>query len=855
VTPATAAPPVPRTDRRPAAPAPPLLEVRGLRKSFGALDVLDDVSLRVDAGQIVALVGDNGAGKSTLAKCVARTVRADAGQVLIRGEPLGPHHDDAIEAGVGVVWQDLSLCDNLDTVANLFLGRERRRFLLSRADMHRETRRALDRLGIDIPDLTRPVAALSGGQRQAIAVARALDADPDVLILDEPTAALGRNETHQVLHLARQLRARGTAILLITHQLDQVFDHSDRIVVLRQGRVAADVVPLEVHPDDVVALQSGIEIDSTASRQLRRLGSLVEQISEVEPTASLPLVVSAMAAAIGQEALCVHLLDGARAGAATTGATAAGGALGGEAAAGGGAHRGAVLRRSAAVAVPSPLLAVTDALPLGHGGGPVGLAAASGRVVVSEDVAADPAWAALAGAAAAAGIRSSWAAPIIGATGVLGTISGYGETVGRPRADQLELITLYAGHAAASIERERLFAESRRRNRVLEAIRAVLEVLAGPEQVRTGLDPALDVLCDVLAADAATLRVADGDADRAEPVTRAEVAQGSPGTDRDGLRRRADEVLGTTASRTTPVATGGAVLAVPFDAPGRPAALAVRWADAALAEGAAEVLGDVVRSLSLALERAELERAQQETEALRRTQRLQRAFLSRLSHELRTPLTAIHGCVDTLRQPDVEWPRAEQERFLGTIAAESDRMRRLVADLLDASAIDAGIFRVHPDWCDLALVLDASVTCAAGADAGRVAVSVDPSIGPVWADHDRLEQVFVNLVENALRHTPPSTRVRVDAAPGDGGRTVEIRVRDDGPGIDTAIAATLFEPHATARPSGGHGLGLTIARGIALAHGGMLVLDTDDDEGAAAGASFVVSLPADDPAHPQDATA
>ncbi len=836
MTPATAAPPVPRTDGRAAAPPPPLLEVRGLRKSFGALDVLDDVSLRVDAGQIVALVGDNGAGKSTLAKCVARTVRPDAGQVLIRGEPLGPHHDDAIEAGIGVVWQDLSLCDNLDTVANLFLGRERRRFLLPRADMHREARRALDRLGIDIPDLTRPVAALSGGQRQAIAVARALDADPDVLILDEPTAALGRNETRQVLHLARQLRARGTAILLITHQLDQVFEHSDRIVVLRQGRVAADVVPLEVHPDDVVALQSGIEIDSTASRQLRRLGSLVEQISEVEPTASLPLVVSAMAAAIGQEALCVHLLDGARTGS------------GGE-----------VLRRSAAVAVPPPLLAVTDALPLGRGGGPVGLAAASGRVVVSEDVAADPAWAALAGAAAAAGIRSSWAAPITGATGVLGTISGYGETVGRPRADQLELITLYAGHAAASIERERLFAESRRRNRVLEAIRSVLEVLAGPEQVRTGLDPALDVLCDVLAADAATLRVVHDDADGAPPLTRAEVARAGGEVDRNGLRRLADEVLGTTASRTTSVATGGAVLAVPFDAPGRPAALAVRWPDAALAEGAAEVLGDVVRSLSLALERAELERAQQETEALRRTQRLQRAFLSRLSHELRTPLTAIHGCVDTLRQPDVEWPRTEQERFLGTIAAESDRMRRLVAGLLDASAIDAGIFRVHPDWCDLALVLDASVTCAAGADAGRVAVSVDPSIGPVWADHDRLEQVFVNLVENALRHTPPGTRVRVDATPGDGGHTVEIRVCDDGPGIDAAIAATLFEPHATAHPGGGHGLGLTISRGIALAHGGTLVLDRGADDGAGTGAgtgaSFVVSLPAGDPARPPDMSA
>jgi signal transduction histidine kinase/ABC-type branched-subunit amino acid transport system ATPase component len=813
-------------DATPPAPAPPLLDVRGLHKRFGALQVLEDTSLRVDAGQIVALVGDNGAGKSTLAKCIARTVRADAGQVLIRGEVLGPHHDDAIRAGVGVVWQDLSLCDNLDTVANLFLGRERRRVLLSSADMHREARLALDRLGIAVADLTRPVATLSGGQRQAIAVARALDADPALLILDEPTASLGRTETLQVLRLVRELRAGGTAVLLITHQLDQVFELADRIVVLRQGRVAADVTPLEVHPDDVVAMQSGIEIDSTASRQLRRLGSLVEQISEVEPTASLPLVVSAMAAAIGQESLCVHLLDGAGAGAGR-----------------------AVLRRSAAVALPSPLLAVTDALPLGPAGGPVGLAAARGTVVVSEDVRADPAWAPLAGAAAAAGVQSSWAAPIIGATGVLGTISGYGATAGRPRGDQLELITLYAGHAATSIERERLFAESRRRNRVLEAIRSVLEVLAGPEQVRTGLDPALDALCDVLTADGATLRVMDGETGSgagAGPVTRAAVSRPGAGRFLDRLDALADQVLGQTGSRATTV-DGGAVMAVPFGAPGGPASLAVCWADEDEAEGAAEVLGDVVRSLSLALERAELERAHQETEALRRSQRLQRAFLSRLSHELRTPLTAIHGCVDTLRQPDVEWPRVEQDRFLGTIATESDRMRRLVADLLDASAIDAGIFRVHPDWCDLALVLDASVTCAAGAAADRVEVTVDPTLGPVWADHHRLEQVFVNLVENALRHTPPDARVRVAAAPSpatSAARTVDIRVSDDGTGVAPDIAATLFEPHTTGRRTGGHGLGLTIARGIAVAHGGSLVLDGT----AAGGATFVVSLPADDPA-------
>ena len=792
---------------------PRLLDVRGLHKRFGALQVLDDASLHVDAGQIVALVGDNGAGKSTLAKCIARTIRPDGGQVLVRGQVLGPHHDDATRAGVGVVWQDLSLCENLDSTANLYLGRERGRVLLSGADMHRGARAALDRLGIAVPDLSRPVATLSGGQRQAITVARALATDPPLLILDEPTAALGRAETLQVLRLVRELRARGTAVLLITHQLDQVFELADRIVVLRQGRVVADVTPLEVHPDDVVAMQSGIEIDSTASRQLRRLGSLVEQISEADPTASLPLVVSAMAAAIGQEALCVHLLDD----------PARPGRDGGPTRHRAGRDRPA-LRRSAAVGLPSALLAAIEALPLGPAGGPVGVAAARGTVVVSEDVRTDPHWAALAGAAAEAGIQSSWAAPIVGSDGVLGTISGYGETVGRPRGDQLELITLYAGHAATSIERERLLDESRRRNRVLEAIRSVLEVLAGPAQLRTGLDPALDALCDALAGDGAVLRVGT--------ATRAAVLRSPADTSAAaGLVELADRAVGRAGDhgggdRLTEVPLdGGTALTVPFDAPGGAAALAVFWADADRSEGAAEVLGDVARSLSLALERAELERAHQETEALRRSQRLQRAFLSRLSHELRTPLTAIHGCVDTLRQPDVEWAPSEQDRFLGTIATESERMRRLVADLLDASAIDAGIFRVHPDWCDLRLVLDASVACAAGPDAERVTVAVDPTVGPVWADHDRLEQVFVNLVDNALRHTPPATRVRLDAAPSANGRAVEIRVSDDGPGVAPDVAASLFEPHAAGRRTGGHGLGLAIARGIAAAHGGTLVAE------------------------------
>ena len=764
-----------------------LLDVRWLAKRFGALQVLDDVSLTVRAGEAVALVGENGAGKSTLVRCIAGALRPDSGTVDVDGD-------------IGVVWQDLSLCDNLDTVANLFLGRERRRGLLAEAEMRSEAEQLLARVGIDIPDLSRPVAALSGGQRQAVAVTRALAGDPALLILDEPTAALGHNETKAVIGLIKALHAQGTAVLLVTHHLEHVFGLMDRIVVLRQGRVVADVLPAEVHPDDIVAMQSGIEADSTASRQLRRLGSLVEQLSAVEPAASLPLVVSAMTAAIGQETLCVHLLDHA--------------------------SGTPLLRRSAAVAVPDELLAVNDRMPLGPAGGPVGVAAATASVVVTEDVRTDPAWAVFRPAAERAGIHSSWAAPIIASSGVLGTISGYGDTVGHLRDDQLELITLYTSHAAASIERELLFAESRRRNRVLEAIRAVLEVLAGPQQLQTGLDAALAALCDVLDVADAVIRVAG-------PATKASVGVG-------GLEAVADAAIASAAEIRRADGDGDRlVVAVPFPTPNGPAALAVRWTGVEADADGAEVLQDVARSMSLALEREELEQSHRETEALRRSQRLQRDFLSRLSHELRTPLTAIHGYADSLRQEDVEWSDAAQRRFLDTIAAESERMRRLVADLLDVSAIEAGILRVHPDWCDLRLVLDASVACvAAGGPDERIAVDVDDDLGPVWADHDRLEQVFVNLLDNALRHTPAATKVRVDAGVDVTGHEVHIRVSDDGDGLAPSRVATLFEPHVSVGAHGGTGLGLPIARGIVVAHGGDLTFDADDGT-----TTFVVALP------------
>jgi signal transduction histidine kinase/ABC-type branched-subunit amino acid transport system ATPase component len=795
----------------------PLLDVRRVSKRFGDLQVLDGVSLAVAPGELVALVGDNGAGKTTLVKCIGRAVSPDRGQVVVGGQPLGPGQDDVADAGIAIVWQDLSLCDNLDSVANLFLGRERHQLFLARAEMHAEARRMLARLDIPVPDLNRPVASLSGGQRQAIAVARALAGDPQLLILDEPTASLGRTETAAVLRLVRRLRAAGTAVLLVTHQLEQVFDLADRIAVMRQGRIVAEVSPREVHPDDVIALQLGIEVDSTASRQLRRLGSLVEQLSEVEPAASLPLVVSALAAALGQESLCVHLVDERPGG------------------------PGPVLRRSAALGLPDALLDVTAELPLGPAGGPMGLAAWAGAPVVTEDVRVDPAWRPFRPAAAQAGVVSSWAAPITGASGVLGTISGFGDTTGRPRGDQLALIGLYANHAAGSIERERLFAESQRRNRVLETIRTVLEALAGPEHVHAGTGGALAALTDVLDAEGAVIRVAGPEGF----VTRAAVglavpppAGGEPGDGACGLLvGTADAVL---ASATTAEVAGpaGHVQAVPFGVPEGRAALAVLWRDAASTEGGAEVLHDAARSLSLGLEREGLEAAHREAQALRRSQRLQREFLSRLSHELRTPLTAIHGCVDTLLQPDVAWGEDEQRRFLDTIGTESDRMRRLVADLLDVSAIDAGIFRIAPDWCDLGLVLQASVACAAPGAEDRVRVSVAPGLGPVWADHDKVEQVLVNLLENALRHAPPATSVRVTAGPTAGAREAEVVVSDQGEGVAPDLLASLFEPHVADPASGGTGLGLAIARGIARAHGGSLTLRP-----TARGATFVLSLP------------
>jgi D-xylose transport system ATP-binding protein len=227
--------------------ATPLLALHGISKRFGAVHALEDVDFECDAGEVVALVGDNGAGKSTLVKAIAGTQPADSGTVTFDGRPVKiTSPQDATHLGIATVYQDLALCDNLDVVANLFVGREQARGLgnnlrlLDEQTMEHEALGLLKRLSVKIPSVRTEVASLSGGQRQSIAVARATLGDPRIVILDEPTAALGVAQTHQVLELIRVLRRDGHGVIVISHNLVDVFAVSDRIVVLRLGRRVAD---------------------------------------------------------------------------------------------------------------------------------------------------------------------------------------------------------------------------------------------------------------------------------------------------------------------------------------------------------------------------------------------------------------------------------------------------------------------------------------------------------------------------------------------------------------------------------------------------------------------------------------
>src|SRR5438309_2959125 len=218
---------------------PPLLELRGITKSFGSVQALTDVDFEVKPGEVMALVGDNGAGKSTLVKCIAGTHMPDSGQMVFEGRNIDIHTPkDAARLGIEVVYQDLALCDNLDVVQNMFLGREVNRFqILNEAPMEQQTVETLKSLAVTtISSIRQPVATLSGGQRQSVAVARAVMWNGKLVILDEPTAALGVAQTEQVLELVRRLGQQGLGVILISHNLHDVFETADRITVLRLGR-------------------------------------------------------------------------------------------------------------------------------------------------------------------------------------------------------------------------------------------------------------------------------------------------------------------------------------------------------------------------------------------------------------------------------------------------------------------------------------------------------------------------------------------------------------------------------------------------------------------------------------------
>ena len=218
----------------------PLLEIRGLSKTFGSVQALTEVDFEVRVGEVMALVGDNGAGKSTLIKCIAGIHGYDSGEIVFDGKPVTIHSPkDAAWLGIEVVYQDLALCDNLDVVQNMYLGREERDWLfrLKEPVMEQRTAETLRGLAVTtIRSIRQPVASLSGGQRQSVAVAKAVQWNSRLVVLDEPTAALGVAQTRQVLELVKRLAEQGLAVVLVSHNLQDIFEVATRITVLRLGR-------------------------------------------------------------------------------------------------------------------------------------------------------------------------------------------------------------------------------------------------------------------------------------------------------------------------------------------------------------------------------------------------------------------------------------------------------------------------------------------------------------------------------------------------------------------------------------------------------------------------------------------
>ena len=250
----------------------PLLSIRNVTKIFGGLVAVDNVSIDVRRGEVVGLLGDNGAGKSTLIKCVSGVYQQEEGEIVFDGAPVEfASPMDARRVGIETIYQDLALANNLDVGANIFLGREvkKRRFggILQTLDdrlMLEESRHTLDSLQIRFPTLAEPIENLSGGQRQAVAIARAVYWDAKLMIMDEPTNNLGVPEQHKVLELIRTLKTRGVPVILITHILPDVFAVTDRVIVMRRGRKVAEKTTAKTNSEELVQYMVGAREDALA---------------------------------------------------------------------------------------------------------------------------------------------------------------------------------------------------------------------------------------------------------------------------------------------------------------------------------------------------------------------------------------------------------------------------------------------------------------------------------------------------------------------------------------------------------------------------------------------------------------
>jgi D-xylose transport system ATP-binding protein len=258
----------------------PILSLRGLNKSFGAIQALIDVSFDIYPGEVVAIVGDNGAGKSTLVKILAGVHQATSGTITQYGDEVAlANPTDSRDLGIATVFQDLALCDNLDVVSNVFLGRELGARALDEVEMEQRTWELLRRLSAKIPSVRTPVAGLSGGQRQTVAIARSLIGNPSIVVLDEPTAALGVAQTAEVLNLIEHLRERGHGIVLVSHNMADVQAVADRVVVLRLGRNNGDFAIADVTYEDIIAAITGAT-DNSVTRRARLQGAIFTRARE-----------------------------------------------------------------------------------------------------------------------------------------------------------------------------------------------------------------------------------------------------------------------------------------------------------------------------------------------------------------------------------------------------------------------------------------------------------------------------------------------------------------------------------------------------------------------------------------------